>query len=191
LPISRDGNCLKTKACVIPSEVGRSWVQLPLSAPDFSAVRPGHRGDTSNLRHSLHFRAKRGCLIQPRHQQPPNAVDLALAGSLCRVESGLRTRKGRSGSGERSPLVSGAPSVFGSCVAHMWQRMGRPPHTRKACSLVSTTRGFRRGLLKPGVEACLAEPRILAGNQCSLTYRNPVVARVRVSDNLARIVPCG
>ena len=57
--------------------------------------------------------------------------------------------------------------------------------------LISGRRRFRSGLLKPGFEACLAQPRVIPRNERSLAQLNTVVTRVRVSDNLARILPCG
>lgn len=43
---------------------------------------------------------------------------------------------------------------------------------------------------EPVLEARLAESRVIAGNKCALAQLGAVVARVRVSDNFARIVTC-
>src|SRR5689334_18443291 len=47
------------------------------------------------------------------------------------------------------------------------------------------------GLFEPVREARLAEARVIARNECALANLDAVVARVRVSDNVARILPCG
>src|SRR6266478_8161907 len=52
-------------------------------------------------------------------------------------------------------------------------------------------RSFRRGLSDPGYETRLAESRAIAGNECLLAHFDSVVARLRVCDNLARILFCG
>src|ERR1700720_556013 len=57
--------------------------------------------------------------------------------------------------------------------------------------LVGGRRRFRRGLSEPGFETRLAESCVIAGNECPLTQLHAVVTRVRVSDNLARIIACG
>ena len=57
--------------------------------------------------------------------------------------------------------------------------------------LVGDRRRFRRGLSEPGFETRLAESCVIAGNECPLTQLHAVVTRVRVSDNLARIIACG
>src|SRR6266852_1738458 len=57
--------------------------------------------------------------------------------------------------------------------------------------LVGDRRRFRRGLSEPGFETRLAESCVIAGNECHLTQLHAVVTRVRVSDNLARIIACG
>ena len=46
------------------------------------------------------------------------------------------------------------------------------------------------GLFEPVRETRLVEPRVIARNECALANRHAVVARVRVGDNLARIVAC-
>jgi hypothetical protein len=43
-------------------------------------------------------------------------------------------------------------------------------------------------LSKPVVEPDLSELRVVFGNECSLLYLDAVVASVRISDNLARIL---
>ena len=58
-------------------------------------------------------------------------------------------------------------------------------------SLVGACRRFRRGLSEPGFEACLAKPRVITRNEGSLGQLDTVVTRVRVRDNLARILACG
>src|SRR5882724_9025779 len=57
--------------------------------------------------------------------------------------------------------------------------------------LVGDRRRFRRGLSEPGFETRLAESCVIAGNKCPLTQLHAVVTRVRVSDNLARIIARG
>src|SRR5260370_20133 len=47
------------------------------------------------------------------------------------------------------------------------------------------------GMFEPVRETRLAEPRVIARNECALAKLHAVVARVRVSDNLARILVCG
>src|ERR1700731_1142355 len=47
------------------------------------------------------------------------------------------------------------------------------------------------GMFEPVRETRLAEPRVIARNECALAKLHAVVARVRVSDNLARIFVCG
>jgi len=56
---------------------------------------------------------------------------------------------------------------------------------------VGDRRRFRRGLSEPGFETRLAELRVIAGKECPLANVHAVVTRVRVSDNLARIIACG
>src|ERR1700730_4796856 len=46
-------------------------------------------------------------------------------------------------------------------------------------------------LSKPVFERDLSELRVVFGNECSLFHLDAVVASVRVSDNLARILACG
>ena len=46
-------------------------------------------------------------------------------------------------------------------------------------------------LIEPSFEASLAEPRVIAGHECSLLHLDAVVAGVRIGDNLARILACG
>jgi hypothetical protein len=45
-------------------------------------------------------------------------------------------------------------------------------------------------LIKPGFETRLTESRVIFRNQCPLTHFDTEVARLRVSDNLARIFVC-
>ena len=45
-------------------------------------------------------------------------------------------------------------------------------------------------LAEPRLETRLAEPRVIAGDQRPLAHLNAVVARMRVSDNLARVLAC-
>src|ERR1700730_1356392 len=47
------------------------------------------------------------------------------------------------------------------------------------------------GLIEPGFETRLAESRAIAGKECALAKLHAVVKRVRVCDNLARILACG
>lgn len=47
------------------------------------------------------------------------------------------------------------------------------------------------GLFEPVREARLAQLRVIAGNECPVTQLHAVVTRVRVSDNLARIIARG
>lgn len=47
------------------------------------------------------------------------------------------------------------------------------------------------GPAKPVCEACLAQLRVIAGDECAFAQLHAVVARVRVSYNLARILACG
>src|SRR6266550_5082205 len=47
------------------------------------------------------------------------------------------------------------------------------------------------GPAKPVFETRLAESRAIAGKECALAKFHAVVARVRVCDNLARILVCG
>ena len=56
--------------------------------------------------------------------------------------------------------------------------------------LVGDRRRFRRGLGEPGFETRLPESCVIAGNECPLTQLHAVVTRLRVSDNLARIIAC-
>ena len=44
---------------------------------------------------------------------------------------------------------------------------------------------------EPVFESRLAESRVIAGNECALAQLRAGVARVRVGDNLARILACG
>jgi hypothetical protein len=57
--------------------------------------------------------------------------------------------------------------------------------------LVGARRRFRRGLSKPGFETRLAESRAIARNKGLLAHFDTVIARLRVCDNLARILVCG
>src|SRR5258707_14755648 len=57
--------------------------------------------------------------------------------------------------------------------------------------LVGACRRFRRGLIEPGFETRLTKSRPIAGNQCFLAHLDTVVVRLRVCDNLARILGCG
>jgi hypothetical protein len=69
----------------------------------------------------------------------------------------------------------------------------RPVHANRppfAVRLVSS-RGLRRGLSEPGFEACLGQPRVITRKERSLAHLNAVITRVRVVDNLARILPRG
>src|SRR5712692_5064244 len=52
-------------------------------------------------------------------------------------------------------------------------------------------RRFRRGLSEPGFETGLAELRVIARKECPLANVHAVVARLRVCNNLARILVCG
>jgi len=56
---------------------------------------------------------------------------------------------------------------------------------------VGARRRFRRGLSEPGFETRLAEPSAILGNERLLAHLDTVVARLRVCDNLARILVCG
>lgn len=47
------------------------------------------------------------------------------------------------------------------------------------------------GMFEPVRETCLAEPRVIGRNECAFANLYAVIARVWVSDNLARIIPCG
>ena len=47
------------------------------------------------------------------------------------------------------------------------------------------------GTAEPFFESRLAELRVIAGEECALAQLHAVVARVRVGDNLARILACG
>ena len=47
------------------------------------------------------------------------------------------------------------------------------------------------GMFEPVREMRLAEPRVIGRNECGLANLYAVVARMRISDNLARIPPCG
>src|SRR5216684_5599655 len=47
------------------------------------------------------------------------------------------------------------------------------------------------GPAKPVFETRLAESRAIAGKECALAKFHAVVARVRVCDNLARVLVCG
>ena len=49
---------------------------------------------------------------------------------------------------------------------------------------------FLDGLFEPVLEAPLAESRVVIGNQRTLAKFRPEVPRVRVNDNLARVVLC-
>src|SRR5262249_15297344 len=55
------------------------------------------------------------------------------------------------------------------------------------CALRFGTRG---GLTEPGFETRLAESRVVAGNECRFAQLRAVVACMRVSDNLTRILTC-
>src|SRR3981189_1345061 len=57
--------------------------------------------------------------------------------------------------------------------------------------LVGDRRRFRRGLSAPAFETQTAESWVTAGSECALPQLHAVVTRVRVSDNLARIIACG
>jgi hypothetical protein len=57
--------------------------------------------------------------------------------------------------------------------------------------LVGARHRFCRWLSEPGFETRLAESCVIAGNECPLAQLHAVVTRLRVSDNLARIIPCG
>src|SRR5882757_6902954 len=74
-------------------------------------------------------------------------------------------------------------------------RISEPPQLREhhlfGKPLVGDRSRFRRRLSEPGVETRLAESCVIAGNECPLTQLHAVVTRVRVSDNLARIIACG
>ena len=56
--------------------------------------------------------------------------------------------------------------------------------------LVGARRRFR-GLIEPGFETRLAELRVIARKECPLANVHAVVARLRVCNNLARILVCG
>src|SRR5215471_4328694 len=56
--------------------------------------------------------------------------------------------------------------------------------------LRNRTRDLTCGLAEPGFETRLPELRVVSGNQCPLAHLYSVVARVRVSDNLTRVLAC-
>src|SRR5215469_16352074 len=57
--------------------------------------------------------------------------------------------------------------------------------------LVAQCRRFDSRLSQPIFEPGLSELRGVIGNECSLLHLDTVIAAVRVSDNLARILACG
>jgi hypothetical protein len=71
----------------------------------------------------------------------------------------------------------------------MGQASPRKFSARDAQSLVGAGRFFCRGLSEPGFEPRLAQLCVIVGNECSLAHRNAVVTRVRIVDNLARVIP--
>src|SRR6478752_1339871 len=56
------------------------------------------------------------------------------------------------------------------------------------CGLRLRTLGLTCGLAEPGFKTRLAESRVVAGKERPLAHLYAVIARVRVSDNLARIL---
>ena len=58
-------------------------------------------------------------------------------------------------------------------------------------SLVADRSRFRSGLSQPIFEPGLSELRPVIGDECSLLHLDAVIAAVRVSDNLARVLVCG
>src|SRR5580704_6800215 len=57
--------------------------------------------------------------------------------------------------------------------------------------LVGARRRFRRGRIEPGYETRLAELRVIARKECPLANVHAVIARLRVCNNLARILVRG
>jgi len=57
--------------------------------------------------------------------------------------------------------------------------------------LVAQRCRFRSGLGEPIFEPGFSELRAVIGNESSLLHFDVVIAAVRVSDNLARILACG
>jgi len=66
----------------------------------------------------------------------------------------------------------------------------RPAFLDRACSTDHSLRREVESLLSSSNEACFAEPCVITRDERSLSQLNAVVMRVRVSDNLARILPC-
>ena len=82
-------------------------------------------------------------------------------------------------------IVMNQPFAYHRCAAPL------PLVTLHRLRLRFRTLDLTCGLTEPGFETRLAESRVVAGNECALAHLHAVVARVRVSDNLARILACG
>ena len=65
------------------------------------------------------------------------------------------------------------------------------PRGRFFCRLPSRGRHLISGLAKPRFETRRSESRVTAGNEGGFAHLNAVVARLRVGNNLARILACG
>ena len=112
--------------------------------------------------------------------------------------SGKSLRYGRLRICEIHVFLESSSSLMAHGINWLWaglsEDMGTLASARLYFSgnpLVGDRRRFRRGLSEPGVETRLAESCVIAGNECPLTQLHAVVTRVRVSDNLARIIACG